>query len=520
MAQPIDMGRCAMSGRRGRSLVDCYACICVKEFPAQALLRLRPEWRASACVVMEGDPPLQQVCSLNRQARSFGLVPGMTKAEVETFPQAKVLARSVNEEAATKAALLECAGKFSPRVEECSEAGLFLCVLDIAGTEKLFGPAPVLAHKLLEQLNSLGMTACMAISRNFHAAILAAKALTVPDPVQVIPPGEEKEALARLPLQVLDLTEEQAETFSLWGIRTLGALAALPEQELIARMGQSGKSLLQLACGERPHLFQPFEPDFALMERMELDSPLENLDALLFIVNLLLDQLIVRSTARALALASVSVALKLQGGAMHTRTVRPALPTSDRQLWLKLMHLDLEAHPPQDAIIAVVLDAEPGTTAQVQLGLFSPQLPEPSRLEVTLARIRALVGEQNVGRAVLEDTHRPEGFHLEPFEVATAQAKAVAPVSTRPGVRRIRPAEMVDVTFQNERPKTFFFRKKSYLVERAYGPWLSSGDWWNPMLWECEQWDLVARAQDGATLCCCVLRDVLRHQWQMVGLYD
>jgi protein ImuB len=32
------------------------------------------------------------------------------------------------------------------------------------------------------------------------------------------------------------LTEEHAETFSLWGIRSLGMLADLPEKELIARM--------------------------------------------------------------------------------------------------------------------------------------------------------------------------------------------------------------------------------------------------------------------------------------------
>ena len=51
-----------------------------------------------------------------------------------------------------------------------------------------------------------------------------------------------------------------------------------------------------------------------------------------------------------------------------------------------------------------------GSTSKVQLGLFSPQLPEAARLEVTLARIRAIVGEDCVGRAVLQDTHAPEGF--------------------------------------------------------------------------------------------------------------
>ena len=88
------------------------------------------------------------------------------------------------------------------------------------------------------------------------------------------------------------------------GYPYLGMLAALPEKELIARMGQAGKRLRQLARGEMPHLFQPVEPAFTLEEHMELDSPVELLDALLFVVNVMLEQLILRAKARVLALAS------------------------------------------------------------------------------------------------------------------------------------------------------------------------------------------------------------------------
>jgi protein ImuB len=327
-------------------------------------------------------------------------------------------------------------------------------------------------------------------------------------------------ALARLPLSVLNLSDEQAEIFALWGIRTLGMLAALPEKELVSRMGQSTKRLRQMARGEMPHLFRPVEPVFALSERMELDTPVELLDALMFVVNLMLEQLIVRATARVLALASVSITLALEGGAAYRRTVRPALPTNDRQLWLKLLHLDLEAHPPQAAILAVTLDAEPGETSKVQLGLFSPQLPEPSRLDVTLARIRAIVGEGNVGCAVLEDTHRTEEFRIEPFRITSSKPLEAAPAVLRPAMRRLRPPEAAFVTVESERPKALFFRERRYAVEQAYGPWLTGGDWWAPTLWGCEQWDLVAYAHDGAMLCGCLVRDLLREQWQMVGIYD
>jgi protein ImuB len=68
-------------------------------------------------------------------------------------------------------------------------------------------------------------------------------------------------------------------------------LAALPEKELISRLGQEGKRLRQLALGQRPHLFRPLESAFSLEERMELDTPVEQSDALLFVVNVMLEQL-------------------------------------------------------------------------------------------------------------------------------------------------------------------------------------------------------------------------------------
>lgn len=502
------------------SAAGCYACVCAREFPAQALLRMRPDLRSRPCVVMEGKPPLEQVCSLNGAARTLGAAPRMTRVEVETFPGLTVLARSDKEEAGARAALLECAAGFSPRVQECSRGEMFLCVLDIAGTERLLGPPATLARALLARMEALGIAACVAVSGNFHAAVAAAQGLTTRCPVQVMAVGEEKDALAPLPISILDLTEEQAETFALWGIRSLGMIGDLPEEELIARMGQAGKRLRQLARGELPHLFQPAEPPLALAERIELDAPVEALEALLFVVNLLLEQLMVRATARVLALASVSIALQLEGGATQRRTVRPALPTNDRQIWLKLLHLDLEAHPPQAAIVALDLEAEPGALGKVQLGLFSPQLPEPARLDVTLARIRALVGEENVGRAVLNDSHAPQAFRMEPFALPSRAPAAAGPACARPAQRQVRPPESVRVRLKGDRPAACVFREQLYTVERAYGPWLSSGNWWAPTLWAGEQWDLVARSPRGDMLCCCVVRDALREQWQMVVLYD
>jgi protein ImuB len=501
---------------------ELYACLYAKEFPAQAVLRLRPELRERPVVVVEGEPPLQTVCSFNANARYLGIVRGMTRVELDTFSSLIVLPRSRMEEDSAHAVMLECAGAFSPRLEDRSDGCTFLCVIDIAGTEKLLGPPEVLARELLRRVQVLGVSASVAISGNFYAALSYVRGVS--SRIAFITHGNEGPALSLLPLKVLDVSTQHAETFALWGIRTLGALAALPEKELISRIGQEGRRLRQLARGELPHHFVPYEAAFELQERMELDTPVEQLDSLLFVLGVMLEQLTLRATARVLALASVTITLSLEGGATHVRTVRPALPTNDRPLWLKLLQLDLETHPPQAAILAVTLTAEPGSTSKVQLGLFSPQLPEPMRLDVTLARIRALVGDDCVGSPVLRDTNQPDGFRVEPFKVPSVHSSSSAAVSSSAAMRQLRPPERASITLRDRQPVSFVFRDCRYEVEHAYGPWLAEGDWWNRQTWALEQWDLIARSSgtsgESTMLCCCLVRDLKEQSWQVVTLYD
>jgi len=505
-------------------MMERYACIDVKEFPLQALLRLRPELQGKPVAVLDGEPPFEQVCSLNAAARTLGIALGMTRLEMEMFPTALVLPRSRAEETAARAALLECASGFSPRVEDQSSGSYFTCAIDIDGTETLFGSPDTLGDNLLKKIQALCVQASIAISSNFHAARCLARGHSSGKRIRVVPRGTECAALAPLPLTVLDFSPEHGETFAMWGITTLGALANIKETELITRLGQTGKEMRMLARGESPHLFRAIEASLILEERMELDSPVELLDSLLFILGVMLDQLIVRAQSRILALASITLHLELEGGEKHTRTVRPALPNNDRKLWLKLIHLDLQAHPPQAAILGLTLNAQPGSTSKVQLGLFSPQVPEPMRLDVTLTRIRSIVGEGCVGQVVLKDTHRPEAFRVEAFIVPSSAVIGTKTGTRRVAMRQLRPVETVTVTVLDRQPDSFIFREMRYTVERAYGPWTSGGDWWRPTLWSLEQWDLVARAHpsaDHATwLCCCLTHDFTQDRWQVEALYD
>ncbi|HVN05404.1 MAG TPA: DNA polymerase Y family protein [Bryobacteraceae bacterium] len=493
-----------------------YACVHAAEFPAQALLRLRPDLHGAPIAVIEGRPPHEFVCSMNRLALSKGISPGMTRLDVEGLEGVKLLARSLETEAAARAVLLECVSQFSPRIEEAGSGASCAFVLDIAGTERLFGTASQLAERMRSALLSSGFRVSIAVSANFHAAGMKAAATRG---AAIIGEGEEAAALANLPITSLSMPEDAREIFAMWGIRTLGELAALPETGLITRLGADARTWRELARGMHPHLFQPIEPEFTLREFCEFDTAVEEIDSLLFLGARMIDCLVSRAADRALSLALITAHMRLDSGKSHECVLRPAVPTADRKFLLKLLQLEIGTHPPQAAVESLELTAQAGRCGTVQLGLFTPQTPEPSRLDITLARIRAIVGDDRVGSPALEDTHRPASFHVEGFAGATSERKR-EPAVPRMALRRMRPPVPIRVLQHDARPAEFRDRQNRFEIAAAYGPWRTSGCWWSEDNWDLEEWDVLARRNDGSSVACLLVCDRARNEWRLEAFYD
>ena len=85
---------------------------------------------------------------------AIGVLPGMTKLQIETCPDLVLRNRSLLQEAAAHDALLDCAQSFSPRVED---AGCDTVLLDLAGMEPLFGSLPKIARDLARRACDLGL---------------------------------------------------------------------------------------------------------------------------------------------------------------------------------------------------------------------------------------------------------------------------------------------------------------------------------------------------------------------------
>jgi protein ImuB len=543
--------------------MTAFACIFVPDFPVEALLRAEPDLRAQALAVLEGKAPLQTVFALNEKARQAGISTGMTKLQVEACSDVGLRPRSLLQEAAAHAALLDCARSFSPRVED---AGWDSVLLDLAGMEPLFGPLPKIARAIGRRASDLGLEANVAVASNPDTAALAALGFSG---VIVIPEGREAEQLGSLPVEVLfsggqdfDGTDfdghnlETMEVLERWGIRNFRALAALPEIALSERLGQEGVRLQQLARGCSSRSLVAVEPPLVFEEAIELEYPLVLLEPLAFLLARLLDQICSRLGARALTTQELNLDLTLDcstpdhvgtGASARPartparqnfhRTLRLPVPLLDPKVFLKLLQLDLNAHPPGAPIVKIHLSAEPVRPRAAQSGLFLPPSPEPEKLELTLARIAGIVGENKVGSLQLLDSHRPEAFRMRHFapqlEEQTAR-KAKTSRNNQPeesrkkneaavtAMRIFRPPLHAAVTLQEGRPARIVCPKRKEICGEilwAAGPWRTSGDWWEQEGWARDEWDIALQETTGITLYRLV-RDLLSGQWKVEGNYD
>lgn len=510
-----------------------YLCLHVHDFPVQAELRVHPELRGRAVAVLDGDPPLETVFSLNGHARRLGLALGMSRLQAESFGRISLCFRAKQQEDSAFRSLMRCAERFSPRVEvlasPADRASSATLVLDMAACERLFGTPKQIALALRRTAEAAGFEASLATSGNAYAAVMAARGFPG---ITIVPTGYEADVLAPLPLTVLELEPEQRETFSSWGIRTLGQLAGLPQAALIARVGEAGRQLQALSRGDHDHLLTPLEPaaDAVLCESTELEHPVDLLEPLLFLISRMLEQIVRRAAARALAIAQVETRLVLDGPTHrdapreHRRMVRPALPEWRHSTLLKLVQLDLELHPPEAAVIALHLVAQPARSQIVQQGLFTPQTPEAGRLEILLARLRKLVGEDRVGAAELLDSHCPDAFRMAPFVSGTSNtARASVTRSCPSALRILRPPRAIRVEVSAARLAAFFLEGQKFVVQKDSGPWKSSGAWWTHPDWTREEWDVSLGGQDQDKKdkkCCRVARDPASNCWYLIGIYD
>ena len=404
----------------------------------------------------------------------------------------------------TAAALVDCAGTFSPRVEN---TGAGTVVFDVEGLERLFGGYSEIAEKIRDSVCARGLQANVAVAANADAAVCAARGFCG---VTVIQRGTEAARLRDLPLDVLKPSPEISEALERWGIRTLGAFANLPAVQVSERLGQEGVKLHKLAQGAGARPIVPHVAALRFVEVMELDYDITTIEPLTFILSRMLDQICSRMRSRNVATHEVRLVL-----GTYVRTLNLPIPVRNSRLLTKLFILDLEAHPPGIAIKRVEVEAIPVKPRVVQNRLFIPLSPEPEKLELTLARLKAVVGEENVGSAEIIDTHRPDAFSVIPFGRRLRESIQRNSINLCLTLRLFRPPFDATVQLHNQIPTWIAFHGRHGSIATASGPWHTSGDWWRPTMWDREEWDVEV-----ADMLYRIYYDVHLDRWYAQGVYD
>jgi protein ImuB len=313
-----------------------------------------------------------------------------------------------------------------------------------------------------------------------------------------------------------------------WGIHTLGQLAALDKEELRARLGSEAVRLWERANGRSNRLLKFVQLPESFDESFEFDHEIETAEPLLFMLRRFLEQLALRLSAIYLVAKELTLRISFADKQVYERVFKIPQPTSDVDLLFRMLQTHLENFKSEHPIVAVALSAEPIRPASQQFGLFETTLRNPSQLYETLARLTALLGADRVGTPVLEETHRPDAFRIEPFswDLNNDPSSSPSPQNGEKGraimdvrhrtvaLRRFRPAPTASVLLDENIPAHLRSGQINGEVADQRGPYFLSGNWWDEKSWARAEWDLQLGNGD------LVRAHEAEGVWKVGGIYD
>jgi protein ImuB len=315
--------------------------------------------------------------------------------------------------------------------------------------------------------------------------------------------------------------QEIFEILHKWGIHTLGQLAALDKEQLGARLGPEAIRMWELANGQSNRVLKLVRPPESFEESFEFEHEIETAEPLLFMLRRFLEHLTMRLSAIYLVAKELTLRITFGNKQVYERVFKIPQPTNDVDLLFRMLQTHLENFRSEHSIVAVALNAQPIKPAKEQFGLFETTLRNPHQLSETLARLIALLGADRVGTPVLEETHQPDTFRLEPFAWAVASAvpggqpsHALRTAHSTVALRRFRPAVSASLLLDEDRLAHVRSAEISGKVINQRGPYLISGNWWDEKSWACAEWDVQlkngefvrAHERDGV--------------WEIDGVYD
>ena len=307
----------------------------------------------------------------------------------------------------------------------------------------------------------------------------------------------------------------------------------MPADAVAARLGVDGVRWHRLAQGHDLRPFRPATPDERFEQALDLEWPIEGIEPLSFVLDLVLEPLAARLERRGRGAAVLHLRLHLVTRVVHERSLQLPAPMRDGRTLRTLLLLDLESHPPPAAIDRVVVAVDPTPARVLQFSLLARPLPSPEQLSTLMARLAALMGEDRCGSPAVVDSWQPGAYAVKRFDPDTVAPSTLAPRTSDAAValRRFRHPVPARVRVDRGRPVCVVSDRRGMHgggVTQCAGPWRTSGGWWadkagrageekpHPPSWDRDEWDVTLG--DGATYRVC--RDRATAAWFIEGIVD
>jgi protein ImuB len=370
-----------------------------------------PAYRPAAVFVAN------RVLACSAVARSQGIRRGLRRREAQArCPDLALLTADPDRDARAFEPVVLAVEELAPGVEVVRPG---LVVLAARGPVGYFGGESAAAERLVDQVAARTGVECQAgFADGLFAAVLAARrGLTVA-------PGDTPSFLAPIGVAELDREpdvdrSELVGLLDLLGLRSLGAFAGLDPGDVATRFGADAVLCHRLARGLDPRPPVRRCPPEELTVEIELDPPVDRVDAAAFAARGLAERLHRTLAGHGLSCTRLGVAARTVAGEELHRVWRCAEPLSpsgtvDRVRW-QLDSWLARGHAgavhrlwlvPEETVIAGAL----------QLGLWGEVGEADERAGRALVRVQALLGPDAVVTAVLTGGRDPgEQVRLVPW---------------------------------------------------------------------------------------------------------
>jgi DNA polymerase-4/protein ImuB len=226
-----------------------------------------------------------------------------------------------------------------------------------------------------------------------------------PGEAVIVPEGGEAKFLAARPLAVLPLDPDTHRRLLQLGLRTLGALAALPEEAVVSQFGGAGRRLWRLAAGRVSEPVVGRVAPEPIVAALTFFSPVGERELLVHAMNKLVDRALGDPRRSGWRVQVVRVRAELEHGASWLVTATLKDPSATRERITAPLKTQLERSPPAGAVERLVVEFTEFAPGTAELQLFARDANAAARA----GRRRAL---QSAAREIELRIKRPMLYHV------------------------------------------------------------------------------------------------------------